>query len=219
MMGLLLVLLTFVVAFLLGSIPWGIVISRLFYHTDIREHGSGNIGTTNAIRTLGRRGGFTVFILDCGKGLLAGVGALLAVRYLIPLVDQMGVPYFLKQNILTVALLGCTLGHIFSPWLHFEGGKGIAVAAGCLFVVWGWPAGLVELGIFIVLVLLTRYVSVGSMAAALACSFIAIWLFWGDWLSVGFGVLTGLSVLWAHRGNMKRLLNGNEHRIGTGKAG
>ena len=72
----------FVVSFLLGSIPFGLIISKVFYHTDIREHGSGNIGTTNAIRTMGKVGGYSVFVLDFGKGVLSGVLALVAADYL-----------------------------------------------------------------------------------------------------------------------------------------
>jgi glycerol-3-phosphate acyltransferase PlsY len=212
-MSALLLLATLVVTFLLGSIPWGIIISRLFYKTDIRTVGSGNIGAANALRTLGKRGGAAVFVLDFGKGLLAGFLGWLIFVYLVP--PDGGL---CQQDFLTAAFFGCAYGHIFSPWLKFKGGKGIAVAVGCLFITFGWFWTLVELGIFIVLVLLTRYVSIGSIAAAVACPFVALWLFWGDWLSCAFCAAVSLVIIWAHRGNMKRLREGSEHRLGSKKA-
>jgi glycerol-3-phosphate acyltransferase PlsY len=218
MLRVLALLAVLVVAFLLGSVPWGIIISRLFYRTDIRKHGSGNIGTTNALRTLGKRGGGSVFLLDFGKGLLAGAVALFTSAYLM---SSIGLPpdgWLRQGSILSAALVGCTLGHIFSPWLGFKGGKGIAVAIGCLFIAFGWVAALIELGIFIMLVVITRYVSVGSIAAAIACPFMALWIYRGDWLAVAFGAITGLVIIWAHRDNIRRLLNGSEHRIEKKKA-
>ena len=113
----------FVVAFLLGSVPFGVIISKVFYHTDIREHGSGNIGTTNAIRTMGKAGGYSVFVLDFGKGLLSGVLAMLTCWYLVPgggLASDGGLlagAYPTYHEALSIAVCGCTLGHIFSPWL------------------------------------------------------------------------------------------------------
>lgn len=206
-----------VVSFLLGSIPWGLIISRSFYHTDIREHGSGNIGTTNAMRTMGKVGGGAVFLLDFGKGLLSGVVAMLALWFLVPgggLSPASGITY---GFMMAVATAGCTFGHIFSPWLGFKGGKGIAVAVGCLFMSFGVLGACVELAIFIVLVLATRYVSVGSVAAAVACPFVACVLYWGDWATVACFLLTALVVIWAHRGNIERLRAGTERRIGDKK--
>ena len=229
----------FVAAFLLGSIPFGLIISKVFYHTDIREHGSGNIGTTNAIRTMGKVGGYSVFVLDFGKGLLSGflgiwigqlffslhgygavageLTAILAPFRLGPVGDPAELATQFSQVLRAVSVLGCTWGHIFSPWLKFKGGKGIAVAVGCLFVTYGVVGACLELAIFIVLVVATRYVSVGSIAAALACPFFSLYFFWGDWLAVALCSLAGLTVVWAHRENIKRLLSGTENRIGSKK--
>ena len=207
----------FVAAFLLGSIPFGLIISKVFYHTDLREHGSGNIGTTNAIRTMGKVGGYSVFVLDFGKGLLSGVLAWAFSWYLLPgggLEPGSLVSY---DTMLTVAFLGCVWGHIFSPWLKFKGGKGIAVAVGCLFVVFGWVGAWLELAIFIVLVVATKYVSVGSIAAAVACPFFSLYYFWGDWAAVVLCTIAGLTVVWAHRENIARLRAGTESRIGDKK--
>jgi glycerol-3-phosphate acyltransferase PlsY len=238
----------FVLAFALGSIPWGLIISRLFYKKDIREHGSGNIGTTNAMRTLGKRGGAAVFLLDFCKGLLSGFAGLLilwlflrglgltgAASEVFTLTDPSAsssawfsvtlfgaslpslgevVPVFLA-----FALAGCVLGHVFSPWLKFRGGKGIAVAVGCVFITFGWVVALIELAIFAVLVLVTRYVSVGSLAAALACPFFALWLFWGNAWAIVPCAIGALIIIWAHRGNIQRLIKGTEPRIGAKKEG
>lgn len=207
----------FAAAFLLGSIPFGLIISKVFYHTDIREHGSGNIGTTNAIRTMGKVGGYSVFVLDFGKGLLSGVLAWAFSWYLLP-GGGMGPGSLVSYDtMLTVAFLGCVWGHIFSPWLKFKGGKGIAVAVGCLFVVFGWVGAWLELAIFIVLVVATKYVSVGSIAAAAACPFFSLYYFWGDWAAVALCTIAGLTVVWAHRENIARLRAGTESRIGDKK--
>ncbi len=206
----------FVVTFLLGSVPWGLVISKLVYHTDIREHGSGNIGTTNALRTMGKAGGAAVFVLDFGKGVVSGLLALAALRFLVP-GGGTDAAAALRGDYLALAFLGCVWGHIFSPWLKFKGGKGIAVAVGCLFVVFGWQGACLELLVFIVVVALTRYVSAGSLAAAVAFPFLSLYFFWGDWLAWAFCLLAAAAVIWAHRGNIARLRAGNENRIGKKK--
>lgn len=227
--------LLFLIAFLLGSIPWGVIISRAFYHTDIREHGSGNIGTTNAMRTLGKVGGSAVFILDFGKGVLAGVIATLfasqvltdltALRELCiatgitgPNPDDAAVLFRTTQICLSIAFLGCIWGHIFSPWLKFKGGKGIAVAVGCLVSTFGLTGTLLELAIFIILVATTKYVSVGSIAAAIACPFFALYFFGGNGIAIVVCLIAAFTVIWAHRENIARLRAGNENKIGSKKA-
>ena len=203
-------ILILVIAFLLGSVPWGLVISKVFYGKDLREEGSGNIGTTNAIRSMGKVGGYAVFMLDFGKGLLSGFIGLSIAQAAGMDASQVGIAT-------SLAFFGCVYGHIFTPWLNFKGGKGIAVAIGCLFVTFGVVPSIIELLIFIVLVVATRYVSVGSMAAALACPFLALWVFWGNWLAVLLCAITGLTVFWAHRGNLARLREGTERRVGDKK--
>lgn len=206
----------FAVTFLLGSVPWGVVISKVFFHDDIRKHGSGNIGTTNAMRTLGRAGGAAVFVLDFGKGLLSGALAYLACG-LLPCDGLASGALMSCNTMLGVAFFGCTYGHIFSPWLRFKGGKGIAVAVGALFFVYGPAGALLELALFAVVVLVTRYVSAGSIAAAAACPFFALYFFWGSWPAFALCAVVGLTVVWAHRGNIERLRAGTERKIGGGK--
>lgn len=235
-LGMLLIL--FVVTFLLGSIPWGVVISRLVFHKDIRDEGSGNIGTTNAMRSLGKAGGAAVFVLDFGKGVASGALAVALAGVLAADSAATGLPQvtpllafcgldkadavmdaarLARQVALAVAFAGCTLGHIFSPWLGWRGGKGIAVAVGALFFVFGPVGALLEIAIFAVLVLATRYVSAGSVAAAVACPLFALYYFWGDWPCWAVITATALVVVWAHRGNIDRLRHGTERRIGDKK--
>lgn len=208
----LLTILVFVVAFLLGSIPFGVIISRLFFKKDIRNEGSGNIGTTNAMRSLGKVGGASVFLLDFGKGLLSGFFGTVFAAMVEP---EHGIAT--GQFLLSLAFLGCVVGHIYSPWLKFHGGKGIAVAIGALFFVLGvWPSVL-ELVLFAVLVLATRYVSVGSIAAAALCPFLSLYLFWGNIPAIAAMTIAALLVIFAHRENIARLLAHNENRIGAKK--
>ncbi len=221
--------LAFVVAFLLGSIPWGVVISRLVYHKDLRDEGSGNIGTTNAMRALGKVGGAAVFVLDFGKGLLAGYLGVVFASYAgwaaIDATAAVGLaPADLGHPVVNMPALamalsfaGCTLGHIFSPWLGGHGGKGIAVAAACLAFVYGPVGFAIEVGCFAVLVVLTRYVSVGSIAAAAICPLLGLYFFWGQWAAWLVITATAGVVIWAHRANIARLRAGNENRIGSKK--
>ncbi|MDO4534007.1 MAG: glycerol-3-phosphate 1-O-acyltransferase PlsY [Coriobacteriia bacterium] len=207
---------TFVIGFLLGSIPWGVVIGKVFFHTDIRKSGSGNIGTTNAMRVIGKKGGVAVFVLDFGKGLLSGwIATLIGGACLAG--ETTGLEWVSMREFLALSFIGCISGHIYSPWLGFHGGKGIAVAVGCLFFVFGPVGACVELAIFIVLVVATRYVSVGSIAAAIACPFIALDYYWGDPFAWALITLSAFLVFYAHRENMKRLRAGNESRIGDKK--
>lgn len=203
--------------FLLGSIPFGLIISKLFFKKDIREEGSGNIGTTNAMRSLGKVGGGAVFVLDFGKGVLSGVLGAVVGAYLVTegVAEVAGCASL--SLCLALSFFGCVFGHIYSPWLKFHGGKGIAVAVGALFVVFGVFGAVLELAIFAVLVLLTRYVSVGSIAAACACPFFAAYYYWNDWLAWALITIAALNVVFAHRENIKRLMGHCENRIGSKK--
>lgn len=203
--------LLFACAFLLGSIPWGVIVSKLAYRKDIRETGSGNIGATNALRAMGKTGGAAVFLLDAGKGVVAGaVGCLLWSQWVDA--SALGVPDA-RALCGAVALWGCVWGHIFSPWLKFKGGKGISVAFGCLFFALGPGGALLELAVFIVFVAVTRYVSLGSIMAAVALLPLSVWLLWGSWMAVALCWLCALTVIWAHRGNIKRIASGTENRL------
>ena len=224
-------ILSFIVSFLLGSIPWGVIISKLAFKKDLRDEGSGNTGATSAMRTLGKAGGAAVVVLDLGNGLLAGC---LAAYVFAPAVA--GVPMDIAAAdgelllgissnptlnpvalCMALAFAGCALGHIFSPWLKFHGGKGIAVAAACLLFVYGPVGFLIEVAVFAAGVLATRYVSVGSIAAAVVCPLLGLYFYWGNWVAWVIILATALVVIWAHRANIGRLRAGTENRIGSKK--
>lgn len=224
--------LSFAVSFLLGSIPWGVIVSKLAYHKDIRDEGSGNIGTTNAFRAMGKVGGALVFVLDFGKGLLSGwlaafvfAPAIAAVPVDVATPDGQlllgifGNPALNPVGLaLALAFAGCTLGHIFSPWLKFKGGKGIAVAAACLWFVFGPVGFFIEIAAFALGIAITRCVSVGSIAAAVICPVLALYFYWGQWVPWLIIAATACVAIWAHRANIARLRAGTENKIGGKKA-
>lgn len=193
---------TALVAYLLGSIPTGFLVAKA-RGVDIRTVGSGNIGATNAFRVLGKGFGIFVLLMDALKGWVAvQIGAAL-VGTLLP-----GVPL---EYLRITAGIAAILGHNFTCWLHFKGGKGIATSAGVLIAL--VPAALmIILAIFIALFLLTRYVSVGSIAAAFTLPF-ATWFTQHDLgLTIVMACIGGLAIL-KHRKNIQRLMNGTENRI------
>lgn len=183
-------------AFLLGSIPFGLVISRLFYGTDIRKSGSGNIGAMNALRTLGKGGAVAVLILDAAKGVIPALCVML----------------LLHDTHLAAIVAGCAvLGHCFSPWLRFKGGKGVATAFGAIFAL-SWPAGIASVIGWLIGATSTTYSSVGSMLGNLVAPF-ALWYFTRDpWLT-GFGAFAAVFILYTHRENIDRILHGRESGI------
>jgi glycerol-3-phosphate acyltransferase PlsY len=148
----------FIAAYLIGSIPFGYLVGRLFFHTDIRKQGSGNIGAMNAMRALGTRGGAVVLLLDALKGFVPTLWALGAFNGFL---DTPGFPPG-GQIIASLVATGTVLGHCFSPWLRFRGGKGVATSFGAIFALC-WPAGLVAVGAWVAGAAITRYSSVGSM--------------------------------------------------------
>lgn len=193
--------------YLLGSCPNGFLISRA-RGLDIRQHGSGNIGATNVLRVLGKKWGYLVFFLDALKGFLAVWIGFLLTRGMFPHVpsDVAGI----------VSGLFCILGHTFPVWLRFRGGKGVATSAGVLL-------GLMPLAVFSVLIVwlilfyVTRYVSVASVFAAAALpAFVFFYLsahaLTGRML-LPFSILIAGVVIWRHRSNIRRLLQGTEERF------
>lgn len=207
-----------IICFLLGSIPWGVIISRAFFKKDIRDEGSGNIGATNAMRSMGKKGGVPVFLLDFAKGLLAGFIGWLVAGYISV---ELGAD---PRSALGIAIVGCTLGHIFSPWLKFKGGKGISVAFGCSFFSFSPVGALIILLFFIIGVAISRRISVGSLFGAitfLVLGFFFAGPFFGfdtfSWVALCSYEIAGLVVIWAHRMNIKRLFAGEEPRIGSSR--
>ena len=190
-------------SFLIGSIPFGYLIGRFVYHTDIRKSGSGNIGAMNALRTLGKGGAIAVLLLDAAKGALP----VLAITVALGAADQDFVK--IAQSL---AAACAVLGHCFSPWLGFKGGKGVATSFGAIFALC-WPAGLVVvIGWVLGALVLTRFSSVGSMLANIISPF-ALYFFTHSWAAAAYGVFVALLIVWTHRENLERLRNGTENRV------
>lgn len=210
----------FVVCFLIGSIPFGLVVSKYVYHRDLRQEGSGNIGATNALRVLGTKAGIAVFLLDAIKGAVAaGLGLLVGML----LARNAGDGAFaMKSAFMCLGFAAVVFGHCFSPFLNWKGGKGIAAAGGGLFVVLGPILGVVELATFGIVAVSTRYASVGSLSAAWLLVPLSAYKFLiavpdGQsiaWLAFLLCVVAVLLVTWAHRENIKRLRAGTENRFG-----
>jgi glycerol-3-phosphate acyltransferase PlsY len=200
-------ILSFLGAFLIGSIPFGYVIGRFFYRTDIRSQGSGNIGAMNALRTLGKGGAVAVLLLDALKGFVPTLWALFFFR------GHLDLETFPpgEQILAAIVAAGAVLGHCFSPWLRWRGGKGVATSFGALFAL-SWPAGLVAVAGWIGGAALTRYSSVGSMLGSVLAPF-AIWFFTRSVPETAYGIFAALLILFTHRENIARLRAGDENRI------
>jgi len=192
-------------AYLLGAIPSAVWIGQTFWGVDVREYGSGNAGATNTFRVLGPRAGIPVLIMDICKGWLAVQLATFLGSY-IP-----GTQQFVNFKLaLGVAAL---LGHIFPVYVGFRGGKGVATLLG---ILWGVhpPAALICLCIFLVVFLLTGYVSLGSMITAVSFPFIIMLFFQNTVASMNiFGMAVAILVLVTHQRNIERLFRGEESKI------
>ncbi len=188
-----------VVAFMIGAIPFGLLISNAFYATDLRQQGSGNIGAANALRTLGKRGAAAVLILD----MLKGFAPTLAVMYLVGPIGA------------AAAAIAAVAGHCWSPLLGGRGGKGVATLFGSLFALW-WPAGLAFAMVWIAAVLVTAYSSVASLTATVAMIPV-LWFGLGT-PGLAFGVVATAIVFVRHSENIERLRHGTENRFSMLKA-
>lgn len=206
-------LLPLLLAYLLGSIPFGLLLTRAAGMGDIRKEGSGNIGATNVARVGGKKLGIAVLLLDMGKGALA-VG-------LIPLLMGNDAECYMEYIFLNftapaLALYAVILGHVFPVWLKFRGGKGVATLFGGLLAL-HWPAGLAFALAWLLIYFTTRYVSLASILAAGAVVAYACFAYGVMMGAVLFAPLF-LLILFTHRSNIKRLLNGTEHRFGRTKS-
>jgi len=194
-------------SYLLGSIPFGYVISRIA-GVDIRRTGSGNVGATNVVRVLGKRYGYPVFVLDFLKGFGAvKISTLLATG---PPPDWNSPELFG-----IIAAVSSVVGHSYPLWLKFKGGKGVATSAGALFALTA-IGGLSGLGIWIAIFWLTRYVSVASITAALLLPVVILVISWRDERPRAifyFSLCAAAVVIWRHRSNLSRLMRGTEPRF------
>lgn len=183
-------------AFLLGSIPFGYVIGHFFYNTDIRSQGSGNIGAMNALRTLGKAGAAAVLVLDAAKGFLP-----------VFLILHAG----LGWTAAALVAASTILGHCFSPWLGWKGGKGVATSLGAVFAL-SWPVGIIAVALWLAGAAATKYSSVGSMLGSAAAP-LALWYFTRSAAATGYGVFAAILIIYAHRANVMRLREGRENPI------
>src|ERR1700712_5917209 len=190
-------LLAIVIGYLLGSIPFGLLLTRFAGTQDLRSIGSGNIGATNVLRTGHKRLAAATLILDAAKG----AAAVLLAAWLWP--DQPNFP--------GIAAIGAFLGHLYPVWLRFKGGKGLATAGGIIAVL-HWPSVLVGGFVWVAALALTRISSVGGVTAAIAAPVAAAAFGRFDLaiLFLGFALL----ILWKHRGNIARLAAGTEPKVG-----
>jgi len=189
-------------SYLAGCVNGAIVTSGLFYRTDIREKGSGNAGLTNFYRTFGGRYALFVIVIDMLKAVVAiELGRTVFGYYL---GDETLGKFF--------AALMCIVGHIFPAFYGFKGGKGI-LCSGTLLLLLDWRIALVGWGLFALLWALTRYVSLGSVTAAVSLPITSAIVFAGYPLAIMLSVCISLLVLWAHRENIVRLIRGEEHRF------
>jgi acyl phosphate:glycerol-3-phosphate acyltransferase len=197
-----------VAAYLLGSIPFGYLLMRFFRKQDIRTFGSGNIGATNVLRTGAHGLGIATFILDVLKGSAAvwlggWIGTLL-------------LPSVPLRTVEAVAALFAVLGHMFTVWLHFRGGKGVATGFGVFLVISPWAA-LASIATFFLAVALSRYVAVGSMVGAASFPLYAWLLVKGQRPAAFFiaSILVSLLIVVKHHSNLRRLYDGTEYKLGA----
>ena len=218
-----------IVSYLLGSIPSGLLIS-FSRGIDIRQHGSGNIGATNVWRTMGKTWGLLAFLCDFAKGWLAVIaGACIAAHSPV----TVHLPHFVtitkwfpRDQAGIAAAIGCILGHNFPIWLRFKGGKGVATSLGVIFGMMPLVA-LIVLAVWAIVLKASRYVSLASLVGAISLPLVVVALMffwplhaWGavyGWAYFYFAVAAALLVIRRHAPNIRRLINGEEHRFGTPK--
>ena len=194
-------ILTVVIGYLLGSVSSGVIISRCFGKTDIRTQGSGNAGTTNMLRILGRRLALFTFIGDMLKGIIAVfIGKALVGG------DLGGV----------LGVLRAVLGHYYPLYFGFKGGKGIATSFGSLLFVFPLEA-LLAFAVFLILVAATHYVSLGSVVAAFTLPALLFFTHGDNMTVCVITACIGVSVIWRHRANIKRLIDGTESKLDFSK--
>ncbi len=189
------------IGYLVGCFQAAYIISRLKGHIDIRKYGSGNAGTTNVIRVMGWKAGILTFIMDLLK---AAIGV-----YIGNLIfGDMLFGYY--------AGVGVVIGHNYPVFLGFRGGKGIAATIGLLITV-DWRIGLIAIGIMTVIIGISRYVSLGSIIMAISIPILMAIFHTDQWQYIVLGCVLMVSALYTHRANIKRLLRGEENKLGHKK--
>ena len=196
-----------IIAYLLGSISFSVIISKKMAGFDVREKGSGNAGTTNVLRTVGKKASIITLVCDALKGVVAILVAFIA-GLIVKDID--------KALLVQLAGLSVIIGHTFPIFFGFRGGKGIATSLGVLLMT-NWNIGLICLVFALVLMILTKMVSLGSVAAAVLFPVLIIFMPHNAYLVDGnyiiYSILLAVLVIFNHRSNVKRLLTGTENKI------
>jgi acyl phosphate:glycerol-3-phosphate acyltransferase len=190
-------------AYLLGGIPFALIIGLRFYDIDVRKHGSGNLGATNVFRALGAKAASATLLLDALKG-SAAVGLAFFIFS--------GNSDLLREWAMIAATIAAVAGHSYSPYIKFSGGKGVATAAGALLVLTPAPWPFL-LGTFVIVVVLSRMVSLGSVIIAVMYPLLCLFFYPGDWPLIGFSFGIAALVVWRHRTNIVRIVRGEESKI------
>ncbi len=196
------ILICLVVGYIFGCFQTGFVYGKLLHGIDVRDYGSGNSGTTNTLRTLGKRAGYIVFFGDA----LKAVFAVWLVRYLLFPGDSM------LHVFEMVAALGVVLGHNYPFYMNFKGGKGIAATGGLMFAL-DFRMALIAAIVFGIIFFTTRYVSVGSLAITALLPLMILFFFPGEKVMFLLGLVFTAMAWWRHRQNIRRLMNGTENRF------
>lgn len=209
-------LLTFgFIAYLLGSIPNAVWIGKAFFGKDVRDYGSGNAGATNVFRVLGKGPGTVVLLLDILKGFLAAKLVIGYEYFQNSEISQIG--EYQKVNLMLGYGMAAVLGHLFPIFAGFRGGKGIATLGGLIIAINYWIA-LIAIGLFLVILFSTRFVSVGSMLAGLSIPVLFVKIFgiehpeYKQPTVIAFTIAISVLVVYTHRKNIQRLIHGNENK-------
>jgi glycerol-3-phosphate acyltransferase PlsY len=196
-----------IIGYLLGAIPCGVIISKMVRGIDVREYGSGSMGMTNVMRTVGAKAGLIVLVADLLKGAVA-VALAWAVFY--------SANHDMVHWGQMAGGASAVIGHSWPVYIGFRGGRGIATAAGAILVI-SWPIGLICLATFLFMVAIFRYISLGSITAAIALvvSMVVFFICYsGPTAYLAFSLVVAPIVIFRHRANIKRLLAGTEPKIG-----
>ncbi len=195
------------IAYLLGSISFSVIISKKMAGFDVRQKGSGNAGTTNVLRSVGKKAAIITLILDVLKGVVA-----ILVAYIVGKIAK----DVDKSLLIQIAGIAVIIGHTFPIFFGFKGGKGIATSLGVLLMT-NWNIGLICLVFALVLMALTRIVSLGSIAAAILFPVLIMFMPSNAYIVEGnyivYSIILAILVIYNHRANVKRLLNGTENRL------
>jgi glycerol-3-phosphate acyltransferase PlsY len=200
-------LLLIIVAYLIGSIPTALIVSKKFFGIDIRDYGSGNMGATNTFRVLGSRYGTMVMIMDILKGAIA-VGLYNFLPYYFGTENELQ-----RTNFMIGLGLSAVVGHIFPIWANFKGGKGVATLFGMILAIQPLVA-ISCVGVFLLVLYLTRYVSLSSILASVFLPVCVLWI-WNEHevLYRVFALIVALLVIFTHQKNIGRILRGVESRV------